>query len=332
MRRLYTWGVVALVTAAWLAGPGPVVAGGDPPLRTAAGIRAGLIYGAGSPLYGMAYRESGRMRSVPMAFGLSAVVPGLGQAYNRQWVKAGIGLAVEALLVAGYVNWHSQGIDGRDAYQVYAHTFWSPVQYADWLNDYSTWLEQDFDPTLDVPRVEVTDALRGIDYQHPGGWTSEQTAAVRSLFDEIRRAENHVVHPETGASFSHKLPYFGDQQYYELIGKYFQFAPGWSDYGAWITDDGTFTEAIDPERTGPGGSKPNVSTRFLDYADDHGTANDYLRRASRVSLLFVFNHLLAAVDAAVFARIHNNRLQTTVGLSQNVLGELEPVASMRFSF
>ncbi len=79
-------------------------------------------------------------------------------------------------------------------------------------------------------------------------------------------------------------------------------------------------------------SKPNVSPTFFRYAEDHGEANDYLRRASRVSLFFVVNHLIAAIDAAVFAKIHNDRLQATVQTSLYATGAWQPVASVRVSF
>ena len=81
--------------------------------------------------------------------------------------------------------------------------------------------------------------------------------------------------------------------------------------------------------TADDGSKPNVTDTFFRYADDHGQANDYLRRASRLSMFFVINHLIAAVDAAIFAKVHNNRLQASVQMSQGAAGEVQPVASLR---
>ena len=306
------------------------------PAHTATSLRAALIYGP--PLAAAAPQEKalGR-RNVPLAFGLSAAVPGLGQAYNRQWLKAGIAVAAEVALIAGYSSWHSQGVDGRDAYQAFAHNDWSPLRYAFWLNDYVAYLETLGTPISAGP-IEIDDNILNVDFQNPDSWTSEQALQVRGLILQIRAVENNVYHPETGASFSHKLPFFGEQQYYELIGKYFQFAPGWDDYEfifdengnpTWIDENGNFIRSIDPEMTANDGSKPNVSDTFFRYAEDHGDANDDLRRASRISILFVFNHLLAAVDAAVFARVHNNRLQANVRMSQSATGELQPVASLR---
>ena len=179
-----------------------------------------------------------------------------------------------------------------------------------------------------------------IDFQHPEGWTDAEALLVQALITDISVVEGAVYHPETGAVFSHKLPFFGEQQYYELIGKYFQFAPGWQDYTfllrdgvpTWVNEDGTFLISIDPEQTASDGSKPNVSPTFYTYADRHGEANDFLRRASRVSMLFVVNHLLAAVDAAIFAKRHNGRLETRVQMHQDRAGGWQPSASMAIRF
>jgi len=303
---------------------------GNKPVHTATSLRAALLYG--QPM-AVAYEQAIQgQRSVPLAFGLSAVVPGLGQAYNKQWIKAGIVLATEVALIAGYSTWHSQGVDGRDAYQAFAHNAWSPLRYAQWLNGYVDYLETELGTPIDAGLIEINDNILNVDYQHPESWTNEQALFVRSLILQIRNVESNIYHPETGASFSHKLPFFGEQQYYELVGKYFQFAPGWDDYPAWVDAEGKFIQSIDPEMTASDGSKPNVSDTFFRYAEDHGQANDYLRRASRVSLFFVLNHLIAAVDAAVFAKMHNNRLQASVQMTQDASGALQPVASVRVKF
>ena len=324
---------------ALLALPAQAGGGDDDPPHTAASLRASLLYG-GEAAHEAPLRVSGG-RSVPLAFGLSAAVPGLGQAYNRQWAKAALALGAEVALVAGHRTWTRRGKDGRDAYQAYAHQFWSPVQYARWLNDYKTWLVTELSTSVTAPDVVIDPALNSIDLTNPAGWTSAETQTVRGLIEQIRRLEDDVIHPETGASFSHKLPFFGEQQYYELVGKYFQFAPGWEDYQfvrdadgnpTWIDADGNFIESIDPEKSGPNNAKPNVSTRFLDYAEDHGAANDYLRRASRLTAFFLANHFLAAVDAAIFAKVHNDRLAARLDLTYDALGEPVPGATVSVRF
>lgn len=293
--------------------------------RTPAALRAELLYGGqtvAGPESGLAVASAiggDGARSIPLALGLSAVVPGLGQAYNGQWIKAAAALVLEGVIVVAYRNARRDGLDGEAAYQAYAHSYWSPVQYGSWLNAYADFLGVTATP-VDVDGIAV-------DFADPASWSAAERAAARAFFDQIRAVEGHVYHPETGASFSHKLPYFGEQQYYELIGKYFQFAPGWVDYPTWVTEDG-YTVAIDPEHTGPGGGKPNVSPRFWEYDGMMESANNLLRRASRLTAAIVVNHLAAAIDAAVAAKLHNDRLETRVSVAPGVTGRYEPSASI----
>ena len=328
-------------------GVNPLVAaadgGEDPPASytSPSMLRASILYAEAPkpPSHGM--QQVGSARSIPLAFGMSAVVPGLGQAYNRQWIKAALGVGLEAAIIWGYTTSRARGLDGRDAYQAYAHEYWSPLRYADWLNEYAEWLETDpiFEQRpwfgTDFGTVTIPDLLQdaGFDVTNPEAWSLEERRAINDLFRQIRDMEGAIVHPETGASFSHKLPGFSEQQYYELIGKYYQFAPGWTDYPDYLNEEGEpIDERMDPERTGEDDSKPNVSDRFFQYAEDHGQANDYLRRASRISMLFIVNHLVAAVDAAVFAKLHNDRLDTNLSFRPGPGGDVQPVASVRFRF
>lgn len=292
---------------------------------TAASIRASLLYRVESFPTGMQNTGSvPGMRSIPLAFGLSAVVPGLGQAYNGQWGKAAVAIALEAAAVTGYVLLRRNGLDEEEAFQMFAHEYWDPDKYARWLNDYTVYLTEELGASISAPPV----SLIGVDFQSPDTWTGSDRQQIAAFFSQIRVIERDVFHPETGAVFSHQLPGFGEQQYYELIGKYFQFAPGWSDYADWRDDNGSFTDAIDPEMTGTDGSKPNVSDRFLAYAKDHAHSQDVLRQASRVSLLFVVNHVIASIDAAVSAKLHNNRISTRMGLAWSPFGDPVPVASL----
>ncbi|MEX0599458.1 MAG: hypothetical protein WD205_02370, partial [Rhodothermales bacterium] len=169
-------------------------------------------------------------RSVPLAFGLSAALPGAGQVYNRTWIRAAGAFIVESGLILGYVLWKDRGQDAEAAYKNYAHEHWDPGQYAAWLNDYVDYLEEVDGGSLGVDDIPIP---QGIDFSEPLAWSPQERQAVRSFFDEVRAVEDEVYHPETGAAFSHNLPYFAEQQYYELIGKYFQFAPGWADYPRW---------------------------------------------------------------------------------------------------
>lgn len=331
MRRLLAFCllVVGACVPAAVALPVPDTLGGR---WTAAAVRAELVHGALEPSPEAAQE---RRRSVPVALGLSAAVPGLGQAYNRQWIKAGVALALEAALWTGYVVWNAEGAEGRDAYQAYAHAYWDPTRYGTWLNDYKAYLNLTRGAGLTAPDAPLPS---GIDFTNPGLWSEVDRARVQAFFDALRAIEAQAFHLETGAAFSHRIPYFGEQQYYELIGKYYQFAPGWRDYPAWCTTtpgactEGGFTNAIDPNQSGAGGSKPNVSPRFFAYAADHAEANDLLRQAQRMTAFVLLNHFLAAFDAALTAKLHNHRVQTRVALMREASGDVVPRAQLSVRF
>ncbi len=270
-----------------------------------------------------------RGRSVPLAFAMSAVLPGSGQAYNRHWAKAAGLVAAEIAIAAGYITSYNQGVTARDDYQAYAHQYWQPPKYGRWLNDFKIYLNR-LNPGREItaPDVQVP---TGINFRDPASWSAADERAVREFFDGMRQLEGQLYHAATGASFAHRIPYFGEQQYYELIGKYFHFAPGWEDYPEWIRD-GEFLATIDPELQDESGRYVNASARYWEYRDDHARANALFRRASRVSSLFIVNHLIAAIDAAVFAKLHNDRIDARVTMEHDAAGLPVPGAYIRLRF
>lgn len=297
---------------------------------TKALIRAALLYNtAGSVEAYLTQAGKDGRRSIPLTFALSAAVPGLGQVYNGHWTKAFVGVALEAFIITSWLTTRSNGLDEEDEFRAFAQQDWNPLQYAAWLNDYAVFLQEEHGATVTAPPITLAG---DVDFQNPNSWSLDDQKAADQMFAQVQAIERQMFHPETGATFSHRLPDFGDQQYYELIGKYFQFAPGWGDYPEWVTEEGEFTPAIDPEMSGTGGTKPNVSATFYRYADDHEHAQDLLRKASRVSMLLIVNHLVAAVDAAISAKLHNDRISTRMGLAYSPDGRAVPVATVQVIF
>jgi hypothetical protein len=99
------------------------------------------------------------------------------------------------------------------------------------------------------------------------------------------------------------LPPYGDQQYYELIGKYSQFKYGWDTYqfnGAHDGDDGYDVHYIPQEVT--------------DYAANRGKANDYYYMAEVATALIVANHVLSALDGVWSTANYNKEITSEMGL------------------
>lgn len=83
----------------------------------------------------------------------------------------------------------------------------------------------------------------------------------------------------------HQLPQFGEQQYYELIGKYQNFVAGWADADISI---------LSKNEASPNYYGKYKTQMYTDYAADRQQANEYYDMASTSTTLVIVNHLLSA--------------------------------------
>ena len=124
---------------------------------------------------------------------------------------------------------------------------------------------------------------------------------------------NKLNEAETG---SHNLPRHGEQQYYEMIGKYHQYSSGWNDF------------------TG-GANKEIISPNFEYYSGERGQANDYYNTSSTAIVGIYINHLLAAAEAVWGANRFNDKLAINFRVEPYNFAsgtELVPTLKMKFSF
>jgi hypothetical protein len=223
----------------------------------------------------------------PFLAGLfSLVVPGAGEVYAGSYWKAAIFLAVEAAVITTAIIYDKKGDDQTGFFQHYADENWSVVKYAEWI--ISTFYEG----------------------QDPGIITSNDTSLPpwkRVNWSRLNEAEREK---NVG---SHTLPPYADQQYYELIGKYFQFTAGWDDY--------------------TGGPISNFTPHLLYYAHEHAKADDYYSVASTAVIGIYINHFLSALDAVWTAIQHNNSLAVKLRMEQiNVANRSELIPTIKLSY
>lgn len=200
---------------------------------------------------------------------LSAIVPGAGEFYSKSYLKAAIFLAVEAGLWFGYSTFQNKGNTQTDTYQAYANANWDVRRYATWLRDQAG-------ATGVNPSENNLDVLR----------------------NQINAFES--------TKFSHTLPNYGSQQYYELIGKYQNFVPGWKDASPTISATVNYN---DPN------SYVNVKTgMFNSYAVDRQKANDYYNTSTSFITGVIINHVLSAADAVWSVTMFNKNLSVKTGM------------------
>jgi len=221
-------------------------------------------------------------KKTPLVSGLlSAIIPGAGQIYNEDYWIAGIFLATEAALIYVGLTYDKKGDDQTASFEKYADENWSVVDYAEWLNTYEG-AEINIDPDESKPPWE------------------------RVNWNELNAAE-------TG---SHHLPPHGEQQYYELIGKYHQYSSGWNDF------------------TG-GANEDLVSPNLIYYSGERGQANDYYSVAKTAVIGIYINHFISALEAVWGATRFNKDIALNVRVkSVNFANrfELIPTLNFRYSF
>ena len=220
---------------------------------------------------------------------LSLLIPGAGEIYTEEYLKAGIFLAIEAAVITTAVVYDGKGDDKTIEFQNYADDYtnpdhnWSVLKYAEWLITY-----EQGDPNMILSNDPNLPPWEQVDW-------------------------NLLNAAETG---SHKLPPHGEQQYYELIGKYHQYSSGWNDF------------------TG-GGNKDQISPNFTFYSGMRGEANDFYSVASTAVIGIYVNHFLSALDAVWSATQFNKDLAVKVRLENIQLtdrAEFYPTIYFTYSF
>lgn len=281
--------------AADRSGPAPVSLALEMNGYGTAFTRGGATSEFGSSLFSPAL--SAPPRGIPsrkspfLAAVLSAVLPGAGEVYAGSYLLAGLFAALEGAGWYFNINENRLGDDKTGEYQIYANEHWSVVRYAKWLNANA----KDFPGGENAVVIDIDENTPGLADWQRVNW--EQMHATEMAIPQ----------------FSHRLPPYGDQQYYELIGKYNQYSYGWDDKTA--------------------GDYWNPSENFLFYSGMRGDANDHYNTADVLVNLLILNHVLSAVDAAWAAARFNQyvELQSGAQLQRLPDGRADLTATAQFS-
>ena len=242
-------------------------------------------------------------KSALLAGALSLAIPGAGEYYTKSYWRAGGFVIAEAALWVFYASYTKKGNNQTNLFQDFADQHWSVVRYATWIQD-------------NAPKLNPVASFT--DYLIPG--TGNLPPWQQVDWTKLNAVEN-LIAQVAGNGFTHQLPHRPEQQYYELIGKYPQFAAGWDDAGV-----------MTPQRI----VNSDVSQRFLDYSKMRGKANDFYNVATTGAILLVANHLLSALDAAWSAAQFNNNLKIEAHLQPTVRSadfvEFVPTAKLTVRF
>ena len=222
-------------------------------------------------------KESFRDGKSPLiASGLSLLLPGAGEIYGESYWRAGIFLGVEIGMWTGYYIYDTDGDDRTEEFHNYANANFDE-------NRYFGGILQFFDP----------EALEeaGIDYLNTNYISNRSNWENVAHLIEV----DSLVYATNGyTDFTHELPATKTQQYYEMIGKYHQYAMGWDDFTGF--EDGSTSILTDDAVKNYLSYKSYKQEEI--YEDMRYEANLAYEAGQNFLMISVLNHVASAFDAA----------------------------------
>ncbi len=153
---------------------------------------------------------------------------------------------------------------------------------------------------------ELTDEFQAFNQQH---WIQDHYEDYLEDAYGVRDDES-IPDSISAPEASHNLPDTRTQQYYEMTGKYDQFAWGWDDATldslTHTNYDTSATLTFQPIINAP--TLPYSANRFQ-YEIMRDNANKKLDNADKMIMVALANHVLSAVEAFISTKNKNGRVQ-----------------------
>jgi len=245
----------------------------------------------------------------------SAIIPGSGQAANNKWLRAGLYFVAEAILVGVHIKSYNDAQAEQRRYEQFANNNWSVVNYAKWLVNYH---EQNNLSNQYIDELKSQISGTTAEYNPQEDWTKVDIKVLRNV---ERNTPFVYSDQDIGNSFSHVMPDYGSQQYYELISKYYQYGSGWNDFGK----DPNGNDLDSRYRLNWDGS--DMPVNFLQGAALAEDFNDSYRLAGNMVSLIILNHIVSAFDAFLTVKLKKKRLEAETNLLNP-----EQTFSLKFHF
>ena len=232
----------------------------------------------------------------PLVYGLySAIVPGMGQyILNKKYPnkigkrKAFIFLGIEVLSWISVYSFKEKYHSQVSKYQNYAD---SDIGW-----DFERWIKEHNDFMIsyeDVWSMGIGESSHSVEFYHNGTLTSTTSNQFNSLQGDI---ENY-----SGNNFygDFDIEVLKDQHFYENIGKYNEFFPGWSD-----SDEVSFTTTAQGYVT----ARSPIKNKYI---ESYNKAEQYSDYSEFAAVCIYFNHFVSMLDAFILARKFNGNLMAT---------------------
>jgi len=249
-----------------------------------------------------------QLGSPAFSFFSSLFVPGSGQIAHNKWWKAGIFMALEATGIYLAVSKRNKAVNGERNYEQFIDNNWSVVEYSNWLINYHE-VNGINNPYIDDLKAEI--AGQTAKFENQTDWNVVSISLLRN----VEKNTPFITTDQLAANnFSHTLPNYGSQQYYELVAKYFQYQGGWRDFDRFHNNIGNtgifFNERFAIDRTGA-----TASTFFFDAADMASSFNQDYRDSRLFTSILIANHIISAFDSYFTYRLKQKDLQLSSSIA-----------------
>jgi len=242
------------------------------PPRTASSFEPAVV-----PAFKMQeeFNQTAGEKSPLLAGLMSLALPGAGEFYAKEYTKSAAFFSVEVASWIVYAVYTHKGDKQTEWFKAYANAHYSASRYAQWvIRNIGT-----LNSGIDISTYQI----------FYGSADSSGGPPFSGLnWSELNRLESNIQ------AFTHRLPYYDAQQYYELIGKYKQFSKGWDSQ---IGNDADYMAGND---------------QFYYYGVEFNKADHYYSIADAFVAVVVANHILSALDAVWSASNFNKSLHAQV--------------------
>lgn len=235
---------------------------------------------------------------------MSLVLPGAGEFYAQSYLKAAIFFVVEAAAITTAIVYNNKGDKQTQYFQDYANQNWDVAKYAAWTLQHVN----NINPNVNPNDYKV--------FRNNVNWQNLNSSTDWNQYnDDVDWTELNRLESALGSGYTHQLPYPGDQQFYELIGKYPQYSHGWDTSNLSDTDYHILTQ------------------QFLWYSHQRGLANTFYQTGSTAIAFVYINHFLSTLDAIWTVDRYNDSIAMNLRVNpQRVSDKIEFAPTLNLSY
>jgi hypothetical protein len=242
-------------------------------------------------------------RSPKLALFLSLLVPGLGQAYSKKYLKTAIFGIAEAAIIGVGVNLRLKGKDLKSAAHDTADAYFSASNLWDFYNSLDEFLSKDSAVMSDssIPHI------KGDAIWDSAGFADAAASKSNSYYDEIGHDDGSAM--VRGWKDCEPAFDYGSSEYnLDSSGYSYAYADVTPDT-FWLLSRYNQNAVNQPADTVPiEGYIWGYSQKQQQYIDMIADSRNYYKISTGVFYLLVVNHVVSAIDAMITAKAHNDEL------------------------